>query len=245
MHFKRRNKMETKSTDRDVESQSSPLGDQSESASPRTRPASSSSAPGGGAGGSVAVLLRKLMMITARDVQESTQGNYLLTIIKDVISGTILGVFFLMILIFLDYRNIVQLGSARAFRRAAFELMTDPETVKTIEENIDIKFIPTDVYTSMSEEIERNQAKVKDDSGLKQHEADLALRTKELEEVRKEYEVIKAHGDKLLGIDRWCGGCKGGWGNCNARVRYLMDTYHTAEITAKVDIMTSGKCINK
>lgn len=184
-------------------------------------------------------------MLAGRDVAENGQGNFFLTIIKDVISGTILGVFFLMILIFLDYRNVVQLGSARAFRRAAFELMTDPETVKTIEESIDVKFIPLDVHTSMTEEIARNRDKVKNNNGLKQHEEDMVKKTAELDGIKKEYEEWMAKGNKALGMDKWCGGCKGGWGNCGARVKYLVDTYHTAEIQAKVDIMKSGKCIKE
>lgn len=186
------------------------------------------------------------MLLVASDVANSetnSSTSYLLTIIKDVISGTILGVFFLMILIFLDYRNVVQLGSARAFRRAAFELMTDPETVKTIEENIEIKFVPVDVYASMTEEIHRNSAKVKDNDGLKQHEEDLVKKKAELEGMKKDYEDWKAKGDKVLGLEKWCGSCKGGWGQCDGRIKYLMDTYHTPEIKAKVDLMGTGKCI--
>jgi len=148
-----------------------------------------------------------------------------------------------MILIFLDYRNIVQLGSARAFRRAAFELMTDPETVKTIEENIEIKFIPVDVYTSMKEEITRNREKVDNNDSVKQHEDDLLKRNKELEEMKLEYKEWETKGNSVLKLDKWCGGCKGGWGNCNQRVKYLSDTYHTPEVKAKVDIMDTGKCM--
>mmetsp|Transcript_26578 Transcript_26578/g.45364 ORF Transcript_26578/g.45364 Transcript_26578/m.45364 type:complete len:250 (-) Transcript_26578:166-915(-) len=245
-YVKRRGgKTDPKSTDGDVESQTpgSPAQE-----TPRTVPAGSrfsSSPAGGGAGGGnpATAFLRKILMLTARDVAENPQGSYLLTIIKDVISGTILGVFFLMILIFLDYRNIVQLGSARAFRRAAFELMTDPETVKSIEDNIDVKFIPLDVFKSMSEEITRNQEKIKDNAGLKQHEDDYIKKKGELETLKKEYDEMKARGDAILGLDKWCGGCKGGWGQCDARIKYLSDTYHTPEIKAKVDIMNTGKCI--
>ena len=183
-------------------------------------------------------------MLTARDVAENNSNtSYLLTIIKDVISGTILGVFFLMILIFLDYRNIIQLGSARAFRRAAFELMTDPDTVRTIEESIDIKFIPADVYTSMTEEITRNKGKLEKNDAIKSHEEDLAKNQKEMEDLKKEYEDWKAKGDKVLKLDKWCGSCKGGWGNCDQRINYLKDTYHTPEIKGKVEIMDTGKCI--
>mmetsp|Transcript_6418 Transcript_6418/g.11165 ORF Transcript_6418/g.11165 Transcript_6418/m.11165 type:complete len:254 (-) Transcript_6418:211-972(-) len=247
---RRQAKADAKSTDGDLESQTTPntpLTAQSDS-TPRTRPATagsrSTSSTSSSTGSNLAtILLRKLILGTARDVTENPQGNYLLTIIKDVISGTILGVFFLMILIFLDYQNIVQLGSARAFRRAAFELMTDAETVKSIEENIDVKFIPLEVYKSMTEEITRNQEKIKDNSGLKQHEDDWAKKNEELQGMKKEFLVMKEKGDKVLGLDKWCGSCKAGWGNCDVRVKYLFDTYHTPEIKAKVDIMKTGKCM--
>ncbi|KAL9180821.1 hypothetical protein ACHAXT_011274 [Thalassiosira profunda] len=240
MQFKRRNKADAKSTDGDVETGSSDAD-----SAPRTRPASSPASPTSASrsgGNPLAAFLRKALLVTARDMQDSPQTNYLLIIIKDVISGTLLGVFFLMILIFLDYRNVVQLGSARAFRRAAFELMTDPETVKSIEENIEVKFIPVDVYNSMKDEITRNEEKMKDANGLKQHEEDLLKKKGELDEMRKEYDAWTAKGNAALGLDKWCGACKGGWGNCDGRVKYLMDTYHTPEIKAKVDIMKDGKC---
>lgn len=183
------------------------------------------------------------MLLAARDVTENPNGNYLLTIIKDVISGTILGVFFLMILIFLDYRNIVQLGSARAFRRAAFELMTDPDTVKSIEESIDIKFIPVDVHQSMTEEIARNRAKINDNAGLKTHEEDYAKKKEELEGMKQEYDEWVVKGNTILNLDKWCGTCKGGWGRCDVRVKYLGDTYHVNPMKAKVEIMGTGMCV--
>ena len=49
-------------------------------------------------------------------------------------------------------------------------------------------------------------------------------RKEELESLRKEHEEVKAKGDQLLGLDKWCDSCKGGWGNCGARIKYLMDT---------------------
>ena len=121
--------------------------------------------------------------------------------------------------------------------------MTDPETVKSIEENIDIKFIPVDVYDSMTEEITRNNEKVANNDGLKQHEEDLANKKAELEGMKKEYDEWVSKGNSILQLDKWCGHCKGGWGPCDGRVKYLMDTYHTPEIKAKVDVMASGKCL--
>jgi hypothetical protein len=242
-NVKRRGKADGKSTDSDVESQTTAQLE-SKSEKPRTRPAPATSTGSTGSTGShAAVLLRKVMLLTTQDVTDNSQSSYLLTIIKDIISGTILGVFFLMILIFLDYHNIVQLGSARAFRRAAFELMTDPETVKSIEDSIDVKFIPLDVFKSMQDEIARNQAKAKDKSGYEKHEADWKEKNDKLEEIKKEHVVLEEQVNKVLGLDKWCGGCKAGWGNCDMRIRYLVDTYHSQELGAKLEIIKEGKCL--
>ena len=219
----------------DIESQATAL---SGPESLRAHPAAAT-----GAGSPAAVLLRKVMLLTTREVTDSSHRNYLLTIVKDVISGTILGVFFLMVLIFLDYHNVVQLGSARAFRRAAFELMTDPETVKSIEDNIDVKFVPLEVYKSMRDAISRNQDKIMDTSGYNQHQADWNKKNEELEGMKKEHSELKATADRVLGLDKWCGHCKAGWGNCNSRIKYLMDTYHSPEMRSKLEIMKEGKCV--
>ena len=82
-------KTDSKSTG-DVENQSKDA--------PKTRPAStSSSVPSSNAssningGNPITVLLRKVMLLTSSD---NATHNYLLTIIKDIISGTILGMFY-------------------------------------------------------------------------------------------------------------------------------------------------------
>mmetsp|Transcript_1747 Transcript_1747/g.3863 ORF Transcript_1747/g.3863 Transcript_1747/m.3863 type:complete len:250 (+) Transcript_1747:104-853(+) len=235
----------------DIESGTAAGGGPQSSPTPtsRTSPSRSALPPhnavraGGGTNGAgkFVTLLRKICLLTADDGRNP--HGWVITIIKDVISGTILGVFFLMVLIFLDYRNIIQLGSARAFRKAAFELMTDPDTVRTIEENIDVKFIPIEVYDNMQKEIAKSAEMVGGNTSLQQHETDLADKRKQLEGLRDDYELWKSKGDTILGMDKWCGSCKGGWGNCDNRVRYLADTYHTPEIKARVDIMKDGKCI--
>jgi len=238
---KRRTKVGDKKIDGDEESQTTSPGKE---AAPRSSPAPTSlGAPAPPGANPVSVILRKVMLLTKRDVEENTNTGYLLTIIKDVIAGTVLGVFCIMILILLDYHNIVQLGSARAFRRAAFELMTEPEFLKNIEETVDIKFIPADVFTSMEEEIKRNQDKVGNNESIKQHEDDLVKNKAVIESMQKEFQELKVKGDTVLGLSRWCGKCKAGWGNCDARIRYMSDQYHTPEAKAKVEIMDQGKCL--
>ena len=85
-------KTDSKSTDGDdVENQSKDA--------PKTRPASTTSSSTSSSnassningGNPITVLLRKVMLLTSSD---NATHNYLLTIIKDIISGTILGMFY-------------------------------------------------------------------------------------------------------------------------------------------------------
>lgn len=225
----RRGKAEAKSTDNDADVES-----QTTNQTPRTFPAM---APG--AGSPATVLLRKVLLLNSQDAG----GNYLRHIIKDVILGTILGVFFLMILIFFDYQNVIQLESARAFRRTVVELMTDPETVKSIEESIDVKLVPVEVFQSINEEIAENQEKVKDTSDLDKREKEYNDKNEELETMKKEREELKEKANTVLELGKWCGHCKHGWGYCNARIAYLMDTYHSQEMTTKLELMEQGRCL--
>jgi len=86
-------KTDSKSTDGDD------VENQHKLDAPKTRPASSTSSgvPSSTAssningGNPITVLLRKIMLLTSSD--NATQ-NYILTIIKDIISGTILGMCF-------------------------------------------------------------------------------------------------------------------------------------------------------
>lgn len=98
----------------DIESGTAAGGGPQSSPTPtsRTSPSRSALPPhnavraGGGTNGAgkFVTLLRKICLLTADDGRNP--HGWVITIIKDVISGTILGVFFLMVLIFLDYRNI-------------------------------------------------------------------------------------------------------------------------------------------
>ena len=58
--------------------------------------------------------------------------------------------------------------------------------------------------------------------------------------MKKEFLEVKEEGIKWL---KWCGDCRGAWGNCDGRVKYMSDTYSTPAIKAKVDILNTGKCL--
>ena len=104
----------------DIESGTAGGGPQSPPSASRPSPSRSALPPhnavhaGGGTSGvgKVGTLVRKICLLTADDGRNP--HGWVITIIKDVISGTILGVFFLMVLIFLDYRNISEFCPAHA-----------------------------------------------------------------------------------------------------------------------------------
>lgn len=167
-----------------------------------------------------------------------------ITVIKDVITGTIVGVFVLLLLSFLDYRNVIPLRSARGLRQTAIALIADPETAQSIEESMDMKYIRMEIFNEITEEISRHEIAIADmNKGLSMYEEELEEKKKAIEPFKKEHGETEARLRSMSGLDKWCGSCAGGWGNCDVRVKFLFQTYHTPEIVAKVDIMKKGRCL--
>ena len=192
------------------------------------------------------VIFRKVItLLMSSDEEDLTQPGGIITLLKDIIVGIILGVLTISILIFLDHHNIVHFQSAHNFRNAAFQLMNDPETIQTLEESSDLKFMTTSDYNSKKKEIDGVPDK------LKNNEEILTKRSDELENKKKEIESIKDEYDKLynnplLGLDKFCGSCH--WGmksSCDGRVQFLQDTYNTRPIAAKIAAMGHESCIKK
>lgn len=175
-----------------------------------------------------------------------------ITVLKDVIFGTILGVIILLSLLYLDFRNVIPLpGSVRSLRQSAFELIIDPETMSTMEEALDRAFIPMAVYEEIRDEISQHETAVDEmvKYGLSVYEKELEDSAK-LEEgmdvIKKEREYLKARYERVVGLDKWCGSCVWkGRTQCDARMSFLMATYATNEMKGKLGIMDSGKCLNQ
>mmetsp|Transcript_15529 Transcript_15529/g.33623 ORF Transcript_15529/g.33623 Transcript_15529/m.33623 type:complete len:214 (+) Transcript_15529:283-924(+) len=186
-------------------------------------------------------ILRKILFLHPQQKQP------VVTVIKDIIAGTIFGVILLMFLIFLDYKNIIRLRSARGLRQAAFEMIADPEMVQSIEEYMDVKFIPMEVYNDMTHELSRHRTAVAEmvKYGISVYEIELEEKRKEVEPLKQEQEEWGAKMDKLAGLDKWCGKCNAGMHNCDVRVTYLKNTYGNTERVAKVNLMNKGKCIQE
>jgi len=124
-------------------------------------------------------------------------------------------------------------------------MITDPEWMTTIEENLEVRFVDMDVYKALQREIKHGATVAvvgKDGNNEYQKSVqDLEAKKKQLEAAKKYYDELLSKLGVSLG--NWCGGCKGGFGYCQGRVQYLMEKYGTTENKAKVLLMMDGKCI--
>eukprot|EP00571_Detonula_confervacea_P015971 CAMPEP_0172307472 /NCGR_PEP_ID=MMETSP1058-20130122/8320_1 /TAXON_ID=83371 /ORGANISM="Detonula confervacea, Strain CCMP 353" /LENGTH=240 /DNA_ID=CAMNT_0013019645 /DNA_START=84 /DNA_END=806 /DNA_ORIENTATION=+ len=189
------------------------------------------------------VVLRKVIgLVMSSDEEDLSQPGGVVTLLKDIILGVILGVLTISMLIFLDHRDVVHFQSAHNFRNAAFQLLNDPETIANIEESSDLKFMTINEFESKRKEIDSVAEK------LKGHEEVLAKRVSEAEEKKKEMDGIKEEyaalmANPLLGLDKFCGGCIwSGKTSCDVRVTFLQDTYNTRPIAAKINAMLHPSC---
>ncbi len=113
-----------------------------------------------------------------------------------------------------------------------------------MEDNLDVKIVPMVVYNSMIDEIAKNTEKMRNDTSMKQYEDDLSAEIQILESEKAEYDKWELRGNDLLRLDKWCGTCKGAWGDCNGRVQYLMGKYGNTELKSKIDLMSEGSCLS-
>ncbi|KAL7534016.1 hypothetical protein ACHAWF_004694 [Thalassiosira exigua] len=189
------------------------------------------------------VILRKVVGLVATDEGEDRVG--VISLLRDLVLGVILGVVTIMVLIFLDHRDVIHLQSAHNFRESAFQILNDPETLAHVEEASNLKFIKIDEYERMKKEIERAPQKITES------EAKLAEKTKEWEERKVELDSLRGDHNKLknspvLGLNKFCPNCI--WGrnvSCAARVKYLQDTYKTKPLEAKMSAMGHASCKKK
>lgn len=192
------------------------------------------------------VILRKVLtlLVTAEE-EDLTRPGGMITLLKDVVLGIILGVLTISTLIFLDHRDVIHFQSAHNFRNAAFQLLNDPETIANIEESSDLKFMTISDYESKKKEIESVEDKLKGhhevlDKRIKEEDE----KKKEVESIREEYETLMKN--PLLGLDKFCGSCNwGGASTCDVRVQFLQNTYNTRPIAAKISAMSHASCVKQ
>ena len=164
---------------------------------------------------------------------------------RDAILGIICGMLILSCGVFLDHHNILHFQSAHHFREMAYQLLSDPETITTLEEGADMKFVGREDYQSGWGEIDAIRTR------LGEHEVTLKEKAEALDRERKELEALRQEYDKLINdplieLSKYCGTCKwGGSFTCDQRVTFLEHTYNTNRILAMNNAMRRESCKKK
>ncbi len=197
---------------------------------------------------------RKVLSLLVDDDDSNNNNNsnnsqslweQLISVLRDVILGSIFGLLTISFIIILDHKNIIHLQSAHNFRNAAFRLLHDPETISYMETNMDMKFMSIIEYNSTqaemnkaAQEMERLQKLLEERSAEGEEKKEL------LDTLSKEYNTLLSN--QILGLDNFCGTCKwGGSGTCDDRVQYLMNTYGNSLLAAKVGAMEQHESCKK
>ena len=171
----------------------------------------------------------------------------IISVLRDIIVGSILGLLTISFIMFLDHRNIIHLQSAHNFRDAAFNnlLHNDPETISYMETNMDMKFMPMGEYNSTLKEIDKAmQEKDRLVKLLLERTVEGNEKKEVLDTLSKEYNDLLSN--PVLGLDNLCGSCKwGGAGTCDERVQYLMNNYGLSLVTAKFAAMEKHESCRK
>mmetsp|Transcript_13951 Transcript_13951/g.22770 ORF Transcript_13951/g.22770 Transcript_13951/m.22770 type:complete len:243 (+) Transcript_13951:138-866(+) len=166
------------------------------------------------------VLLNRIRLISARD----NQGHEgVIGLLQDIVGGIMLGTVGMSILLLLDYSNIINLETARVFRKTASTVFNAPDVISNIQMGIEKKLMSMDVYNSFKKELSDSQAVIANEQKFFQARSRKVTSLKaELRPLRDEYdELIRKSG---LGV--FCPDCKWGMGmDCQQRVNYMMENY--------------------
>jgi hypothetical protein len=197
------------------------------------------------------MVLRKVGQLLIKDDEESnaediTTTGGIIALLKDIFIGIVVGLICVSALIFLDHKDVIHMQSAHNYRNYAFNVLSDPETMKNIEESSGVKFMDVQDYQKKIKEIESFTTKIAEfEEKGKKYVPDLEVAKKEYAAMKPEYDKLVA--DPLLGLDKFCGEC--GWQgrtNCNARLNYFETTHNLRTIAAKLAIMEQApQCIKK
>jgi len=194
----------------------------------------------------IKVIFKKVFtLLIMSDEDDISKPGGVITLLKDIVLGIILGVFCISTLIFLDHRDVIHIQSAHHFRDAAFSLLNDPETMATVEESTGFKFMSMREYEAKMKEIEsvedRNE---KSQEILEKRIAEAEEKTKEIDSIKEEWENLMK--SPLLKLDKFCGACIWGPGKtCQGRLDFLKSTYDTPHLQGTVNVMLRPACISE
>ena len=105
------------------------------------------------------ILLQKIFLAIITDVPDEDLWDpktskiiVIITLIKEIILAAIISFFIVALVLFLDHKFMLNLPTARNYRRATFQLMNDDETLAHIEQYAGIKFMDMNEYNGNIEE---------------------------------------------------------------------------------------------
>lgn len=188
------------------------------------------------------VILRKVFLILATsDEEDVNRPGGILSLLKDVIVGVIMGLILISIAILLDHRDIVPIRSARN-NFAVSQLLNDAETIANVEEFSDLKLMTPAEYESKRGKIDKlAEQKAKHQEALERHLSEVESKRREIDSIRKEYDDVMS--DPSLELDKFCGECVwAGKVTCDGRVEFLKVTYNMRPIEGRIIAMQVSTC---
>eukprot|EP00579_Thalassiosira_antarctica_P002991 CAMPEP_0201903092 /NCGR_PEP_ID=MMETSP0902-20130614/55298_1 /ASSEMBLY_ACC=CAM_ASM_000551 /TAXON_ID=420261 /ORGANISM="Thalassiosira antarctica, Strain CCMP982" /LENGTH=663 /DNA_ID=CAMNT_0048437125 /DNA_START=145 /DNA_END=2136 /DNA_ORIENTATION=- len=229
----------------DVESQSerSPLSNDRSQARRAATTASSSNSD------VPIVYLRKIAMAIFTDLDDETLQRedtetilIVITLLKEAILGILIAFALVSFILFMDHHFLLNLPTARNFRKATFAVMNDKETLQNFEVNAGLKFMEMEEYNSMVSEIEQVANRTKLAGSI------LNIRSNDLVGMEREIPIINAELQQelsSLGLDKFCDKCM--WSprmkiTCGGRVRLLAERYQTEKYQAMMSAMQKESC---
>eukprot|EP00571_Detonula_confervacea_P017781 CAMPEP_0172311854 /NCGR_PEP_ID=MMETSP1058-20130122/15811_1 /TAXON_ID=83371 /ORGANISM="Detonula confervacea, Strain CCMP 353" /LENGTH=500 /DNA_ID=CAMNT_0013025149 /DNA_START=71 /DNA_END=1573 /DNA_ORIENTATION=+ len=166
-----------------------------------------------------------------------------ITLIKEATFGILIAFAVVSLVLLLDHRLLLNLPTARNFRRATFHLMNDKETLRNFEENSGLKFMEMEEYAFMLDEIGKaaNKTKFADDIFMTRSE-DMV----QMEKESKEYEQLISELRTSSGIDKFCPECI--WSKkitCKQRGEALEKSNQLSKYQAMLAAMEDGLCLGE
>ena len=172
---------------------------------------------------------------------EQDSGGGIKGLLQDIVCGIALGALGMCFILLLDYSNIINLETARVFRKTAsdiFNINTSPdilliESMKDeFQNNEDMRnteLVPMAVYNSMKKELSDSK------SVMDSEERIVTVRSKKAALFKEEISLVKVEYGKLykqLGLEVFCPTCHWGMGmTCKQRVNYMLENYSDTATT--------------
>ena len=82
------------------------------------------------------LVLRKVgELITSndKDAQDTTRSGGIVGLLKDIVISIVLGLVGVLILVYLNHKDLIHLQSAHGYRNIGFQMMRDPKTRKNVD----------------------------------------------------------------------------------------------------------------